>query len=91
MELADVLPVTEFYTQLHRINDSHNMADFQLALDDMCCFFEIAGCTFPVRELVNKRKIISACVQFHLVEGVHSGMEQYVENISLGKQWFIKK
>ena len=62
-ELADVFSGTEFYNQLHRINDSRDMADFQLALDDRCCFLKIAGCTFPVRELTYKRKIISACVQ----------------------------
>ena len=58
VELADVLPGTEIYTQLHRIHDSCNMTDFQLGLDDMCGFLEVAGCTFPVRELADKSKII---------------------------------
>ena len=67
VELADVLPGTEIYTQLHRINDSRDMTEIQLGLGDMCGFLEVAGCTFPVRELADKNKIISACVQFHLV------------------------
>ena len=33
VELADVLPGTEIYTQLHRINDSRDMTDFQLGLE----------------------------------------------------------
>ena len=83
VELADVLPGTEIYTQLHGINDSRDMTDSQLGLDDMCGFLEVAGCTFPVRELTDKNKIISACVQFHLVDRVHSCMERYVVNNSL--------
>ena len=59
------------------------MTDSQLGLDDMCGFLEVAGCTFPVRELTDKNKIISACVQFHLVDRVHSCMERYVVNNSL--------
>ena len=51
VELADVLPGTEIYTQLHRINDSRDMTEFQLGLGDMCGFLEVAGCTFAVREL----------------------------------------
>ena len=47
VQLADVLPGTEIYTQLHRINDSRDMIDSQLGLDDkiMCGFLEVAGCT----------------------------------------------
>ena len=80
VELADVLPGTKIYTQLHRINDSRDMTEFQLGLDDMCGFLEVAGCTFPVRELADKSKIVSACVQFHLVDRVRSCMERYVVN-----------
>ena len=69
---AVVLPGTEVYTQLHCVNDSHNMADFHSALDDMYSFFEVAGCTFPVRELADKRKIIFGRVKFHLVDRVCS-------------------
>ena len=83
VELADVLPGTEIYTQLHRINDSRDMTEFQLGLGDMCGFLEVAGCTFPVRELADKNKIISACVQFHLVDTVRSSVERYVVNNSL--------
>ena len=79
-ELADVLPGTEIYSQLHRINDSRDMTEFQLGLADMCGFLEVAGCTFPVRELTDKKKIVSACVKFHLVDRVRSCMERYVVN-----------
>ena len=47
VDLADVLLRSEVYNELHHVNDSCNMADFQLALDDMCSFLEVAGCTFP--------------------------------------------
>ena len=62
VELADVLLRSEVYNELHHVNDSRNMADFQLALDDMCSFLEVAGCTFPSESWRRKRKIISACV-----------------------------
>ena len=80
VELADVLPGTEIYSQLHRINNSRDMTEFQLGLADMCGFLEVAGCTFPVRELADKNKIVSACVKFHLVDRVRSCMERYVVN-----------
>ena len=54
VQLADVLPKTEIYTQLHRINDNRDLTDSQLGFDDMCGFLEVAGCTFPVRELTDK-------------------------------------
>ena len=54
VELADVLPGTEIYTQLHRINDNRDLTDSQLGFDDMSGFLDVAGCTFPVRELTDK-------------------------------------